>query len=118
MAPQADAPETSLSRRDFLGASALSLLGMATGSPRARGGASGSPLETRNSRLESLEDHLLYVGTYTGGGRTEGVYLVHMNARTGGLRLAGSVNAGPNPSFLAIPPNGRALYAVNEVTEY
>lgn len=64
------------------------------------------------------EGELLYVGTYTDGGRDEGIYLVRMDPRTGELRQVGSVKAGANPSFLAIHPNGRALYAVNEVTEY
>lgn len=40
-----------------------------------------------------------------------------MDSRSGALRLVESVKAGANPSFLAIHPNGRALYAVNEVTE-
>ena len=58
---------------------------------------------------------LLYVGTYTEGERTDGIYLLRMDTRTGELRRLGAVNAGANPSFLAIHPNGRVLYAVNEV---
>jgi 6-phosphogluconolactonase len=38
-----------------------------------------------------------------------------MDRRSGELLRVGAVDAGPNPSFLAIHPNGRALYAVNEV---
>lgn len=57
---------------------------------------------------------LIYVGTYTEGHATEGIYLVRMDPRTGALRRVGSVNAGENPSFLALHPNGRMLYAVNE----
>jgi 6-phosphogluconolactonase len=64
-----------------------------------------------------LHDELLYVGTYTEGDRAEGIYLVRMDTRSGELRRVGSVNAGANPSFLAIHPNGRVLYAANEVTE-
>jgi len=41
-----------------------------------------------------------------------------MDRRSGELRLAGSVDAGANPSFLAIHTNGRLLYAVNEVDKY
>ncbi|HJS43045.1 MAG TPA: lactonase family protein [Gemmatimonadales bacterium] len=61
---------------------------------------------------------LLYVGTYTEGGRSEGIFLVRMVRRSGELLQVGSVNAGPNPSFLAIHANGRVLYAVNELEQY
>ena len=53
---------------------------------------------------------LLYVGTYT-----ESIYLVRMDRRSGELVQVGSVKAGANPSFLTIHPNGRVLYAVNEL---
>src|SRR5882724_8388875 len=55
---------------------------------------------------------LLYVGTYT-----ESIYLVRMNRRSGELVRVGSFNAGANPSFLSMHPNGRVLYAVNEVEQ-
>ena len=58
---------------------------------------------------------VLYVGTYTEGTKSEGVYLVRMDRRSGELRQVGAVNAGANPSFLTIHPNGRVLYAVNEL---
>src|SRR5881396_1919426 len=55
---------------------------------------------------------LLYVGTYT-----ENIYLVRMDRRTGELLQVGAVKAGANPSFLSIHPNGRVLYAVNELDQ-
>jgi 6-phosphogluconolactonase len=58
---------------------------------------------------------LLYVGTYTEGTRSEGIYLVRMDRRSGELLRVGAINAGANPSFLNIHPNGRVLYAVNEL---
>jgi 6-phosphogluconolactonase len=61
------------------------------------------------------DDALLYVGTYTEGTRSDGIYILRMDRRSGKLRRVGSVDAGANPSFLAIHPNGRVLYAVNEV---
>src|SRR5213592_3146080 len=53
---------------------------------------------------------LLYVGTYT-----ENIYLVRMDRGSGELLRVGAVNAGANPSFLSMHPNGRMLYAVNEI---
>src|SRR5204863_5451077 len=45
----------------------------------------------------------------------EALYLLRMDRRSGKLQRIGSVDAGPNPSFLAIHPNRRVLYAVNEL---
>ena len=56
---------------------------------------------------------LLYVGTYTEKTRSEGIYLVRMDRHSGELLRVGAVDAGPNPSFLTMDPNGRMLYAVN-----
>jgi 6-phosphogluconolactonase len=91
------------SRREFLAASAVGLVELARGS-----GSLASDEEPQ------LDNDLLYVGTYTAEGRTDGIHLIHMDRRSGKLRRAGSVNAGANPSFLTIHPNGRVLYAVNE----
>ena len=87
------------SRRDFLVASAIGLIGLARGSERS-------------------ESDLLYVGTYTAGTRSEGIYVIRVDRRSGQLQRVGSVAAGANPSFLAIHPNGGVLYAVNELEKY
>jgi 6-phosphogluconolactonase len=95
------------SRREFLAASAVSLVALARGP------------DTPARREQSQRDEqLLYVGTYTEDGRTDGIHLVRMDTRSGKLRLVSSVNAGVNPSFLTLHPNGRVLYAVNEVDKY
>jgi 6-phosphogluconolactonase len=96
-----------LSRRDFLATSATGLVALARGS------------ESLAWRKESqLDGELLYVGTYTEDARRDGIYLVRMDRRSGKLQRVGSVDAGENPSFLVIHPNGRTLYAVNEVEKY
>lgn len=64
------------------------------------------------------DSDLFYVGTYTERSESKGIYLVRMDSRSGQLSLVGSVDAGANPSFLTIHPNGRVLYAVNEVDKY
>jgi 6-phosphogluconolactonase len=96
-----------LSRREFLAASVVGLAGLSRGSRNLAA-----------SEEKQLNSDLLYVGTYTGGGRRDGIHLIHMDRRSGKLTLVASVDAGENPSFLAIHPNGRVLYAVNEVDKY
>ena len=61
----------------------------------------------------ATQDLLLYVGTYTSG-KSEGIYLYRLDRATGELKRAGSVKS-ENPSFLAIDPGRRFLYAVNEI---
>jgi 6-phosphogluconolactonase len=95
------------SRRDFLAVSAMGLFGLASGAA-----------DLAQSNDSQPDDPLLYVGTYNEGDRDEGIYLIRMDQRSGHLRQVGSMKAGANPSFLAVHPNGRVLYAVNEVTEY
>jgi 6-phosphogluconolactonase len=95
------------SRRDFLAASTIGLIGLARGSE--------SPVLRDEAQTDG---DLLYVGTYTESNRPEGIYLVRFDRRSGQLRQVGSVDAGANPSFLAIHPNGRVLYAVNELEKY
>src|SRR6266581_5155626 len=96
-----------LSRRDFLAATAVGFVACARSSQTLSRGQESQP-----------EDLLLYVGTYTEGTRSDGVYLLRMDRRSGKLRRVGSVDAGANPSFLTIHPNGRVLYAVNELEKY
>jgi len=61
----------------------------------------------------SSADTLVYVGTYTGKG-SEGVYVYRLNSSTGALTNIGKTTGLENPSFLAIDPKGRCVYAVRE----
>ncbi len=65
-----------------------------------------------------MDSDLLYVGTYTDEGSTAGIHLMRLERHSGKLEYVGVVNSGANPSFLAIHPNGRVLYAVNELGTY
>lgn len=58
-----------------------------------------------------------YVGTYTSG-KSEGVYLYSLNLTSGEVTLKATTRNVKDPSFLAIAPNRRYLYAVNEVEEF
>ena len=59
----------------------------------------------------------VYVGTYTRGD-SEGIYHYRLNLATGKLTPAGVTSGVVNPSFLAIHPNHRFLYAVNEISNF
>ena len=60
---------------------------------------------------------LLYVGTYTTG-KSEGIYLYRLNLSSGELKRIDTTRGVVNPSFLALAPSRRYLYAVNEVAEF
>ena len=67
---------------------------------------------------QNREEMLVYVGTYTGKedqDQGEGIYVYRMHPSSGALEFASSVSDIVNPSFLAIDPQKRRLYAVNEV---
>ena len=60
----------------------------------------------------------VYVGTYTSPGGSKGIYVYRMDLSTGALTYE-SVAAGvDNPSYLALHPQRRYLYAVNEIGEF
>ena len=55
------------------------------------------------------------------GGRAKGkggIHRGHLDLATGAITLTGKTTQVPNPSFLAMHPNGRFLYAVNEVAQW
>ena len=61
---------------------------------------------------------MLYVGTYTNGNSTsKGIYRYELDLATGALAPQGTPAETENPSFLALHPSGRFLYAVNETGE-
>jgi 6-phosphogluconolactonase len=58
---------------------------------------------------------MVYVGTYTGGtSASKGIYPLRLDLATGALTEAGAPAESVSPSFLALHPSGRFLYAVNE----
>src|SRR3954470_3215194 len=63
--------------------------------------------------------YLFYVGTYTEeGSKSKGIYAYRFDAATGQATPLGLAAETTNPSFVALHPNGRFLYAVNEVGKY
>jgi 6-phosphogluconolactonase len=63
--------------------------------------------------------YLFYVGTYTEeGSKSKGIYAYRYDAATGDVTSLGLAAETTNPSFVAPHPNGKFLYAVNEVGNY
>lgn len=63
----------------------------------------------------------LYIGAYTEPsqrGRAEGISVYHMDPSSGSLTHVRTVAGVVNPSFLAIDPSRRSLYACNETATY
>ncbi len=99
-----------MNRRAFFEELLVSTAGAAGAAAWVRAGA--------RARRPADDGLLVYVGTYTDDKRREGIFRYRVDPRTGAWRPAGATDAGPNPSFLALHPRGRVLYAVNEVEQY
>src|SRR5436190_5019982 len=59
----------------------------------------------------------VYIGTYTGK-NSKGIYRAELDLATGKLTKPELAGEADNPSFLAIHPNRRFLYAVGEVGNF
>lgn len=60
---------------------------------------------------------LVFVGTYTRK-ESEGIYVYELDPESGALSHRATATGVDNPSFLAIHPSKRYLYAVNEVGDW
>jgi 6-phosphogluconolactonase len=63
------------------------------------------------------EKMLVFIGTYTGG-PSKGIYTYELNLENGSMREVGLAAEAQSPSFLAIHPNKKFLYAVSEVSNF
>jgi 6-phosphogluconolactonase len=68
-------------------------------------------------KVSSKGEFLVYAGTYTRQD-SKGIYAFRFQPATGKLISIGLVAETENPSFLALHPNHRFLYAVNEISNY
>ena len=62
--------------------------------------------------------YLVYIGTYTTKKDSKGIYAYNFNPATGEFTSIGLVAETTDPSFVAVHPDGKHLYAVNEVGDY
>jgi len=64
-----------------------------------------------------MGEYLVYIGTYTGQ-KSKGIYAYRFDRATDRLTSLGLMAETTNPSFLAVHPSRRFLYAVNEIHRY
>src|SRR3954467_3060531 len=69
------------------------------------------------SATVSPQEYFVYIGTYTGK-KSKGVYACRLKMNSGELTPIGLVAETANPTFLEIHPNGKTLYAANEVEKF
>ncbi|MFP5230399.1 MAG: lactonase family protein [Acidobacteriota bacterium] len=77
----------------------------------------GKVLESRKHKEESRR--LLFAGTQTVNGSTsKGIYAYHWDPANGELKSAGLAAESENPTFLAVDPDAKFLYAANELEKF
>lgn len=65
----------------------------------------------------AADECLVYLGTYTGP-KSKGIYVARLDRAAGKLSAPELAAETKSPSFLAIHPSGKFLYAVGEVAEF
>lgn len=65
---------------------------------------------------ESVDEFYLFIGTYTQES-SQGIYLYKFDANDGSLDSLGAATGVKNPSYLAISPDHKNVYAVNEMAD-
>ncbi|WAZ25815.1 lactonase family protein [Streptomyces cinnabarinus] len=107
-----------VSRRRFFGALAGTAAAVALPACEEQPAPAAQP-ERKRQRTPAPEaapgPRALYLGTYTsadGGG--QGVGVASYDVGTGRITGVGTIGDIPDPSYLAVHPDGRTLYAVNE----
>lgn len=93
------------SRRSFIKTSALVVTGIAL------------PVYFPVMAQKNKSEYLVYTGAYTKSS-DEGINIFKLKTETGELQHLNTVTGISNPSFLAIDPQNKYLYAVNEISDY
>jgi len=66
----------------------------------------------------SNKPYLVFVGTYTNKTKSKGIYAYLFDPGVGKLVSLGVAAESADPSFLAVHPSGKYLYAVNEIDHF
>ena len=99
-------------RATIVGVAAILLSGSAM--CRAEGGAGADAQASGPQGQANLKAMRVYVGTYTGP-KSKGIYMLRLDLATGALGAPEVAGETTSPSFLAIHPTRRFMYAVSEV---
>jgi len=75
------------------------------------------PSARLSGATRTAKEYLVYFGTYTGKG-SKGIYACRFRPSTGKLTPVELAAETVNPSFLAIDPQRRFLFAANEIGDY
>jgi 6-phosphogluconolactonase len=67
-----------------------------------------------SKKNETKNEYLAFVGTYTAKTKSKGIYTLRFDAESGTISALTLAAESADPSFLAVHPNGKHLYAVNE----
>ena len=84
---------------------------------RAGGQEAPSSRADQQKAEPNAQTLLVYVGTYTGP-KSKGIYLLRMDLASGALTAPEVAAEVANPSFLAVHPSRRFLYAVGEIGNF
>jgi 6-phosphogluconolactonase len=70
------------------------------------------------AQTSGKSDFLMYVGTSTNRGTSKGIYAYRYDSTTGKTESLGLAAESASPTFLAVHPNNRYLYSVNEISSF
>jgi len=70
------------------------------------------------AQTQGTGQFFLYAGTSTNRSTSKGIYLYRFDSNSGKTEALGLAAESPSPSFLAVHPNHRFLYSVNEISNF
>src|SRR5215472_7557998 len=77
-----------------------------------------NPPAEQKQKAAAVKRYVAYVGTYTEKTKSKGIYAFRFDEASGKLSSLGVAAESQNPSFLAVHPSGKYLYAVNETSKF
>jgi 6-phosphogluconolactonase len=95
-------------------AGVAAVLSFAAAQSFAQGAGTAAGTSTTASGASSNGVFDLLVGTYTGSGKSEGIYVYRFDTGTGAITRLSSAQA-VNPSYLVVSKDRQHVYAVNEL---